>query len=110
MSLISREAALSFAANIAPHTNKEVQRIIQQCFDVYADWLRALPEMGAQEWVSVAERFPETEEPVFVTAKALNGSLSVNRAYYKTGYWHGPGNMSNVIAWMPMPKPYEEET
>lgn len=110
MDLISRKAALSFAGQITPHTNKEVQRIIAQCFEVYAEWLKALPSVGEQTWVPVTERCPETDEPVFVTTKTLNGNLSVNRAYYKDGYWHGPGNMTNVIAWMPMPKPYEEAT
>ena len=108
MDLISREAALSFAASIAPHTNKEVQRIIAQCFDVYADWIRGLPSQGGQKWILVEEKLPAWEVPVLVTSMSSTGGRTVQKATYDGEVWHGAGRIGEVKAWMPLPDPYEE--
>lgn len=60
-------------------------------------------------WIPTKERLPESDDMMLVTAKTQKGVRSVNRAYYSNGFWHGSGSMSNVIAWMPLPAPYEEE-
>lgn len=47
-----------------------------------------------------SEKLPTDEELKIVICKTQKGFLSWNRAYYdKSGYWHGSGSMSNVIAW-----------
>jgi hypothetical protein len=63
------------------------------------------PEAG---WIPCAERLPESDEMMLVTATPKKGIPNVNRAYYWNGYWHGSGSMSNVTAWMPLPEPYKE--
>lgn len=63
----------------------------------------------ASRWVSCDEQLPETDEMMLVTAQPKKGAPNVNRAYYMDGAWHGSGSMSNVIAWMPLPDPYEPE-
>lgn len=60
------------------------------------------------EWIPCSERLPEDDEIMLVTCKPKKGSPNVNRAYYMDGAWHGSGSMSNVTAWMPLPKPYQE--
>ena len=60
-------------------------------------------------WMPVDERLPEDEKMMLVTCQTKKGRLSVNRAWYGAGVWHGTGTMSGVIAWMPLPEPYKEE-
>ena len=62
-----------------------------------------------RKWIPCSERLPETDEMMLVTAQPKKGAPNVNRAYYMDGAWHGSGSMSNVIAWMPVPDPYEPE-
>ena len=61
------------------------------------------------KWIPVAERLPEDDAMMIVTCRTKKGVLSVNRAYYSNGCWHGSGSMSGVIAWMPLPEPYDPE-
>lgn len=60
-------------------------------------------------WFSVAERLPEDDDMVLVTCQTKKGVRSVNRAYYDGIFWHGIGSMSGVVAWMPLPDPYQPE-
>ena len=59
-------------------------------------------------WIPVEERLPETDEIVLVSCRTKKGTASVNRAYYDGTSWHGSGSMSGVVAWMPLPEPYQE--
>lgn len=61
------------------------------------------------DWIPIEEALPETDEIMLVTCRTKKGQLSVNRAYYFNGFWHGSGSMSGVIAWQPLPDPYEPE-
>lgn len=72
--------------------------------------IREMPKIESeQQWIPCSERLPETDEMMLVTAQPKKGAPNVNRAYYMDGAWHGSGSMSNVIAWMPLPDPFEPE-
>ena len=58
------------------------------------------------EWVTDTLPFPD--EYVLVTCRTKAGKLSVLRAYHDGRRWCG-NLMSDVVAWMPMPAPYEGE-
>ena len=62
------------------------------------------------KWIPTMNMLPEDDAMCLVTCRTQKGVLSVNRAYYLNGSWHGSGSMSGVIAWMPLPEPYKEET
>ena len=66
-------------------------------------------DLDVAEWVPVEEGLPEEEKMVLVTCQAKNGHISVNRAYYMDGFWHGSGSMAGVTAWMPLPDPYRKD-
>ena len=60
------------------------------------------------DWISVTDALPIPNEMVLVTCVAKNGNRSVNRAYIdEQGFFHGSGSMAGVVAWQPMPEPYE---
>ena len=61
-------------------------------------------------WIPVKERLPEDESMMLVTCQTKAGIRTVNRAWYRGGFWHGSGSMSGVIAWMSLPEPYSPET
>ena len=60
-------------------------------------------------WIPVEEKLPEDEAMMLVTCQTKAGRLSVNRAWYGEGTWHGTGTISGVIAWRPLPEPYRGE-
>ena len=60
------------------------------------------------DWIPVTDALPVPDEMVLVTCVAKNGNRSVNRAYIdEQGFFHGSGSMAGVVAWQPMPEPYE---
>ncbi len=61
------------------------------------------------KWIPCRERLPEDENIVLVTTETKKGLRNVNRAYCIDGFWHGNGSMARVIAWMPLPEPYDDE-
>ncbi|NLL91651.1 MAG: DUF551 domain-containing protein [Ruminococcaceae bacterium] len=77
--------------------------------EVYFD--KEIEEMKQKKtWIPVTKALPTPGEMVLVSCKTKSGKKSVNRAYVdEKGWWHGSGSMSGVQAWMPLPKPFEEE-
>lgn len=69
----------------------------------------AIRKHMADDWIPVEERLPEDEQMMLVTCQTKSGRRSVNRAWYGEGFWHGTGSMSGVIAWRPLPEPYQPE-
>lgn len=59
-------------------------------------------------WIPVEERLPEDAEDVIATTE--NGE-EITLAWYGGDDWRSAidGDSINVIAWMPLPKPYREE-
>lgn len=71
---------------------------------------RSLP--SAQQWVSVSERLPEAneeDENNFNKAYLVQDGRWMDVARWDGEYWVAWGYgtvLKNVIAWMPLPKPY----
>lgn len=67
-----------------------------------ADEMNASPP-SAELWIPVDEKLPPVGEMVAVTCVTKKGIRNWNRAFVDaTGFWHGSGSMSGVVAWMPM--------
>lgn len=56
------------------------------------------------EWIT--KGLPTPGQYVLVTCKTKSGNRTVLRAYHDGTRWCG-NIMSTVIAWMPMPEPFE---
>ena len=120
---ISRQAAISVLCSQC--TVDKPETCLTQCDDVYK--LLNLPSV--QQWIPVSDRLPEVDEDVLVSVhfKGLkntspNGwndhikeSWYVDIANYYAEEWHSYSDeykvakkRHEVIAWMPLPKPYKE--
>ena len=90
-------------------------RIDRDDFDTYADYITALdavteaPTVDAEpKWIPCSERLPDDDRSKVVTL--ANGN--VEAGYYSNGDWWCIGDSISlenptVIAWMPLPEPYE---
>lgn len=67
------------------------------------------PTIEAQTWIPCSERLPTEEEQdinLGVLVTLWNGYKGMDFDWYHDGRWYDWGD--RVIAWMPLPKPYEE--
>jgi len=99
-------------------TNEEAIKVIKATSGGYDDLCQALEmaikalEESKTEWIPVTERLPKDESKVLVCNKdgkieLTSGSRSTecdgSFIWYTSGWRFGA-----VVAWMPLPKPYEE--
>ena len=71
------------------------------------DRIEELP--GADRWISVKDRLPETDEVKYIVAcKTKSGIRSINMAWFDGQFWHGMGSMAGVTHWMQPPEFPEE--
>ena len=60
-------------------------------------------------WIPCSERCPEYRIYVLVTYKPVYGLPDIGITYYNGNKWDAPkdGTPRKVIAWMPLPEPWE---
>jgi len=62
-----------------------------------------------QRWIPVSERLPEEGEVVLTQAKFKDDMKMAVSSRIDYNYWTGWGTRDiNIIAWMPLPEPYQE--
>ena len=79
--------------------------------DDLATEIKKLP--SADKWIPVTERLPENSKNVLVTYTSFDmqeGNIrrGILIGYYAQGEWFFENSSEEVVAWMPLPKPYEE--
>lgn len=65
-------------------------------------------ELLRDQWLSVEDRLPETEEEVLVLTISKNGNINVDKGYFANGRFVHRGS-AVVTHWMPLPEPPEED-
>ena len=76
--------------------------------------LKKLPSAEA-EWIPVSERLPEKKRSVLITTsedfvgEACYWATTENHVIWKGYRWEATYWDDEVIAWMPLPKPYRED-
>ena len=78
------------------------------------DFIENIDGEKANGWIPVSERLPEKNKDVITTVK-YSGFMGMYGRWLKTafidgyGEWNGECIGGEVIAWMPLPKPYKED-
>lgn len=71
--------------------------------------IKRQPEVG--EWIPCSERLPETDDVVLITVFNIdNNKLFVTPAVYQHPFfctWNTLAPEDKVIAWQPLPEPWE---
>ena len=82
-----------------------------------AEWLKELKQLREQtRWTPVSEGLPKVADCYAVTEKIGDDSIVKGCFYDRTGNWHDDNwinhernYLTNIVAWMPMPKSYEPQ-
>ena len=81
--------------------------VMKNTLNFVIDLINEQPKVG--EWIPVEERLPKIGENVLVTCLYSN---EVDFGYYCGDYWvldYTDDEAYPVIAWMPLPEPYNKE-
>lgn len=68
---------------------------------------RHTEEIQRYMWIPCSERLPEERLIVLVSFEEIYGLPSIGITYYNKGKWED-ALYREVVAWMPLPKPYRE--
>lgn len=94
--LISRADAIRLLVDKYKFTTSEATEILSE-----------LPSAEAR-WIPCSERLPEENEVVLTQANFKDDIKMAVSSRVDYNYWTGWGTREvNVIAWMPLPKPYK---
>ena len=92
----------------------EKHNMVNLAYDEMSDFERDILKYAEQEpkWIPVSERLPEENKQVLIQYRTryrddVNLFDVTSRADYN--YWQGIGREIDVIAWMPLPKPYKPQ-
>lgn len=109
--LISRQDAINELYNINPSED-------MLFVDAIVDMLENLPEKSEQKWIPVTEALPKDNRQVLVYAQSTHFALAkydemreadgkYRKQWVTFDAWKPYYTIENVIAWMPLPKPWE---
>jgi len=71
-------------------------------------WLNELPSAELQ-WIPVSEKLPKYSDSVLVSV--CDHEIDLGSYYCDTWHIHGCGSVEDgtILAWIPLPEPYEED-
>lgn len=109
--LISRQDAINELYKINPSED-------MLFVDAIVDMLENLPEKSEQKWIPVTEALPKDNRQVLVYAQSTHFALAkydemresdgkYRKQWVTFDAWKPYYTIENVIAWMPLPKPWE---
>ena len=105
--LISRQAAIDALRDAENHAFNSYYQGLIKAHKIIADLPSAQPE---QRWIPCSERLPEEGEIVLTQANIENMISLCVASRQDYNYWKGWNTREiNVVAWMPLPEPYQEE-
>ena len=107
--LISRQAAID-AADYTDYTGLAIEDVKKVTDEVVKEIKKLPSAKPEQRWIPCSEMLPETSGSYLVSGIWASGRVAVGDCEYSSydGYFNTAWNF-DVLAWMPLPKPYEAE-
>lgn len=111
---IDRKAALAamreYEIDLSVYAAREVDVFWDDAITTCCECVENLPSADVPHWIPCSERLPE-EDGEYLVTDVSGGVATVTETYFITdcdgdGHW----GALDVIAWMPLPEPYKEET
>lgn len=59
------------------------------------------------DWIPVSERLPFPETPVLVTITGIDHPVFLMVAHHDGQHWWIDDYPGDILAWMPLPEPYQ---
>lgn len=109
--LIIRREKLRYISVATLHNNMSYVDTIINEINSIIDIINEQPKVG--DWIPCSERLPETDDVVLITVFNIdNNKLFVTPAVYQHPFfctWNTLAPEDKVIAWQPLPEPWEGE-
>lgn len=109
MRLIDADALKRKSQKVATEAWKlRIKATVEVILNQFIDYIDAAPTIKPEpQWIPCSERLPEKEGNYLITAQpAYNHAKDIRIAHWSSR-WVGYVK-SEIIAWMPLPEPYEE--
>ena len=108
MRLIDADEVIKFYANFIDEHGFDLKDARFSIRDIEMNlWNIPTVEPTVNKWIPCSERLPKERERVLICLDAPINQICVSQRV-DTNYWIGQGRV-NVLAWQPLPKPYEVE-
>ena len=109
---ISRHAAIDWASKIPIHDLSDGRGFCRVIFaDDFLKALKTIP-LAQSRWIPCSERLPEARRSVILSTKNWTGEgcyweTTAHHVIWKGYRWNATYWDDEVIAWMPLPEPWE---
>lgn len=98
------EEAISYLESIPKYIDYNNESYYAVSWEILEAIQQAIEALKAQQWIPCSQRLPEKDDGYLCTLD--DGSMML--VSYSDGYFRVMN--PNVIAWMPLPESYKEET
>ena len=71
---------------------------------------KAIQALEQTHWIPMSERMPEEKQEILACFYNGDGDYKLMVTYRTDyNYWKGVGRTGDMVAWMPLPQPYEPQ-
>lgn len=115
---ISRQAAMNAFAERVKRSNNSDFAPVPRWNDA-VEIVENLPSADVPHWIPCSERLPEEDGQYLITVKYKHVNDNYEDVYAEHGEWYEGrwdmfcfghcGEVEDIIAWMPLPKPWKGE-
>ena len=109
--LISRQAAIDAIHCDITVTGRQNAEVVSKTIAAFVDRIKALPSAQPEpRWIPCSERNPDETGVYLVTVASNDNKTNTVLFNYSKDYGWTVGGCFTIVAWMPLPEPWEGDT